>query len=344
MIVALQLTSSQFSPRALRSFLRDGTTQVALGLFVATFTYSFAALSAVRFAAGDDETFVPVVTVTGALLLLGSSIIVFIHFIHHTAHSLRVVTIVEEIASETRRTLDAQYPPAVIDTASTMPPTEFGAVVSAPSAGVVADVDLSGLAGLAARRSATVEVCEMAGTYVPAGAPLLLVSGNDEQDQWTDHLRLENEPTMHLNAEFGFRQLVDIAERALSPGINDPTTAVQCLDRLHDLLRMVANRPLPARRFAFVDGVARASIPQPDFDRLLALALDEISHWGRDSIQVGRRIQAIVDDLLAITVASDRRDTISARRPTTPGQVQPARQHRNDAHLTGELGPAVKHR
>jgi uncharacterized membrane protein len=317
LIVALQLTSSQFSPRALRSFLRDGTTQVALGMFVATFTYSFAALSAIRVAAGDDENFVPVITVTAALALLGSSIIVFIHFIHHTANSMRVVTIIERIARETRRAVEAQYPPAVIESVPMACSTDFCTVVSAPSAGVIADVDLQGLAGLAAQRRATVEVCDMAGSYVPAGAPLLLVYGDDARDHWTDHLRLDVEPTMHFNAAFGFRQLVDIAERALSPGINDPTTAVQCLDRLHDLLRTIANRPVPPRRLAFVDGVARASIPQPDFDRLLALSLDEISHWGKDSIQVRRRVDAIVDDLLAVTVASDRRAAIGARRSTT---------------------------
>jgi uncharacterized membrane protein len=317
MIVALQLTSSQFSPRALRNFLRDGTTQVALGMFVATFTYSFAALAAVRVAAEDDETFVPVITVTTALALLGSSIIVFIHFIHHTANSMRAVTIIERIAQETRRAVEAQYPPAVIETVPPMTSPRPSMVVSAPSAGVIADVDLRGLAHIASRRRATVEVCDRAGVYVPRGAPLLLVYDDDsgEQAEWSDRVRLEHEPTMHFNAEFGFRQLVDIAERALSPGINDPTTAVQCLDRLHDLLRMIANRPMPERRFALVEGVARASIPQPGFDRLLALALDEISHWGDNSIQVRRRIDAIIDDLLTVTVGESRRAALSARRP-----------------------------
>ncbi len=319
MIVALQLTSSQFSPRALRNFLRDGTTQVALGMFVATFTYSFAALSAVRVAAGDDETFVPVITVTGAFLLLGSSIVVFIHFIHHTAHSLRAVTIIEQIAQETRRALDQQYPPVLMEADLMTPSGGFGTVVSAPTAGVITDVDLSGLAALAAGNRATVEVCGMAGTYVPAGAPLLVVYGGEDDDRWTNHVRLDDEPTMHFNAEFGFRQLVDIAERALSPGINDPTTAVQCLDRLHDLLRRIANRPTPDRRFSFVDGVPRASIPQPDFNRLLALALDEICHWGKDSIQIGRRVEAIIDDLCSVTVETERRVAIEARRPPRAG-------------------------
>jgi uncharacterized membrane protein len=164
----------------------------------------------------------------------------------------------------------------------------------------------------------------------------VLVYGADEHDQWSEHLRLDDEPTMHFNAAFGFRQLVDIAERALSPGINDPTTAVQCLDRLHDLLRMIANRPLPPRRFAFVDGVARASIPQPDFDGLLALALDEIAHWGRDSIQVERRIDAILDDLLAVTVARGRRAAISGRRST--GDVESDRRDGRAPEPIGELG------
>jgi uncharacterized membrane protein len=307
LIVALQLTSSQFSPRALRNFLRDRTTQVALGVFVATFTYSFAALTAVRVAAGDADSFVPVVTITGALALVGASIIVFVLLIHHTAQSMRVVNIVERIAEETRSTLERQYPAVAVEPPPPLPHLGPPTVVAAPRAGVLADVDLSGLAELAARRETTVELHAPAGEYLCRGAPLLYVYGSDDERDWTDHLRLDVEPTMHDNAAFGIRQLVDIAERALSPGINDPTTAVQCLDRLHDLLRSVANRPVADRRWASVDGVPRACAPQPDFETLLSLSLDELEHWGRDSPQVSRRIDALVDDLLCVTVDSHRR-------------------------------------
>jgi uncharacterized membrane protein len=119
---------------------------------------------------------------------------------------------------------------------------------------------------------------------------------------------------MRYNAAFGFRQLVDIAERALSPGVNDPTTAVQCLDRLHDLLRRIVNRPLAPRRVAVVDGLARASIPQPGFGELLHLSLDEPRHWGEDSIQVQRRIERLIDDLAALTADAERRFVLLAQR------------------------------
>jgi uncharacterized membrane protein/drug/metabolite transporter (DMT)-like permease len=312
-IVALQLASSQFSPRVLRNFLRDRVSQVALGLFVATFVFSFTALSAVR-VAGHDETFVPVVTVTGAFVLVIASVVTFVQLLHHTAQSMRVVNIIERITKETRASLDDQYPsrPSWVPPEHTPGPST---VVEAPRAGVIADVDLAGLAARAADLQATVEVAAPAGTYVCRGAPLLRVSGSDAADGWAEHLRLDVEPTMRDNAAFGFRQLVDIAERALSPGVNDPTTAVQCLDRLHDLLRSLAHRPMPTRRHAAVDGRARASIPQPGFDDLVHLSFDELRHWGRDSIQVQRRLAEAIDDLVDVTADPARRSVLAAHRP-----------------------------
>jgi uncharacterized membrane protein len=117
---------------------------------------------------------------------------------------------------------------------------------------------------------------------------------------------LEQEPTIVRDVGFGLRQLVDIAERALSPGINDPTTAVQCLDRIHDLLRDLTTRPIPTVRVGAVDGRPRAWQPAPSYHDLLHLALDEIRHWGATSMQVHRRLHRLLDDLMQVNDDPDR--------------------------------------
>jgi uncharacterized membrane protein len=176
LIVALQLTSSQFSPRALRSFLRDRRPQAALGVFVATFTYAFAALTAVRFATDDAEPFVPSLTVTVALVLVAVSVLFFVQLIHHTAQSLRVVSIIVRIAGETRAALDELYPH---DADEPRPPVAVGPIheVRAREAGVVADADLVSVARVADRLDALIEVVPHVGTFVCRGEPLLLIHG-----------------------------------------------------------------------------------------------------------------------------------------------------------------------
>lgn len=124
---------------------------------------------------------------------------------------------------------------------------------------------------------------------------------------------LDKERDLPQDPAFGLRQLVDIAERALSPGINDPTTACQCLDYLHALLRILATRPLRDRWVLDDDGELLAVAHQPGWEDYVGLALDEIRHWGAGSIQIHRRIGQIIDDL--VTVAPpERQDALAEQR------------------------------
>jgi uncharacterized membrane protein len=111
---------------------------------------------------------------------------------------------------------------------------------------------------------------------------------------------IAGERTPEQDPAFGFRQLVDVAERALSPGINDPTTAVQVLDQIHDLLRALATRRFPSSARLDESGRLRLLLPRPSWSHYVHLAFDEIRHYGRDSIQVPRRIREAIDDLLTV--------------------------------------------
>jgi uncharacterized membrane protein len=332
-MVALQLTSSQFSPRVVRNFLRDRRAQIALGVFVSTFAYAFMALSAVRVSSDDDPGFVPTITVTVSLILLAASVVAFVDLIHHMSQSLQVATIIDRVAAETRDAIDRLHPPDG-EPAGVAPSGSPIASIVAPRAGVITDVDIDALARCAADHDVIAVVPHAVGTFICSGMPLVELHAagpaprTGDDDDWTTHVRQAGERTMRQDVLFGFRQLVDVAERALSPGTNDPTTAIQCLDRIHDLLRGLAGRPMPLWRT--VDGGAegqprRAYVSAPGFPETIELALDEIRHWGSGSPRVHRRITTLLDDLDTVTTGpasraaiARQRDLLDARRDDLP--------------------------
>ena len=156
--------------------------------------------------------------------------------------------------------------------------------------------------------------------------PLVAVCGIGYTDdrQVTAAISLDKERDPAEDPAFGFRQLIDIAERALSPGVNDPTTATQCLDHLHDLLRRMATRPLVARTARDGAGTIRAALTQPSWDDYVRLALDEIRHWGAGSLQVQHRIGSVIEDLMTVVppgrtaVLNEQRRLLQARRGDLP--------------------------
>jgi uncharacterized membrane protein len=303
-IVVLQLTSSQFSPRVLRTFLRDRFNQVTLGVFVATFVYAMMVLRGVRGTA-DTAPFVPQLAVTMAFLLVLVSVVVFLFYLHHTAQAIRVATIIAGIADETRGVLDRRHPGDEDDVDGVpVPPGDQdrtrGRVVAAPRAGVVQFVDVDALADAAGNAGATVEGLRALGEFVPAGAGLFRVSGSEVDDATLcGAVVLGEERSMDQDVGFGLRQLVDVATRALSPGVNDPTTAVQVLDHLHDLLRRLATRPLPSRRAVHREGRVVLVVPATGFADYLDLGVDEIHHWGSDDPRIRARLRSLLDDVHA---------------------------------------------
>ena len=174
-----------------------------------------------------------------------------------------------------------------------------GRRIAAGGPGVLQWVDDAALVDAAQRQGVSIELLRAVGEFVPGGAPLALVHGDGPFDDSTLHeaVHLGRERSMDQDVGFGLRQLVDIAERALSPGVNDPTTAVQAIDHLHDLVRRLATRALPPRQHVTDDGHVVLSVPQPRFADYLALAFDEIVRWGEDSPRIQRRVHVALQDL-----------------------------------------------
>jgi len=211
----------------------------------------------------------------------------FIGYIAHIANLIRVATIITDVGDQSRRVLVARYPPAAPPPGPPQPLPAVVRTIPAPRAGVVVSVNDQVLTRLAANAGCVLVLAVRVGDFVPAGAPLFAVHTDDadvgaagagagaghRDRRIVGEVALDSERTMEQDLAFGFRQLVDIAERALSPAVNDPTTAPQAIDAVHDLLRALAFRQLPGGRSSGPDGRLRLVVPQYGFGDFLDLAV-----------------------------------------------------------------------
>lgn len=305
-IVALQL-ASDYSPRLLRTFLLARATKVALGLFVATFTYAVLVLREV------SEVEVPELSVTIAIVLVLLSVLVFVYYVSNVAQSLRIASIVETAGAAARAELAAKPPPGADAGDPGDEPAEreqgWKAITgSEPRSelrwgdepGVVTALDLDGIRDRALSAGAIVELCAQVGDFLPGGTTVLRSHGTElelTQRELSGLVATAKERTYSQDAAFGLRQLADIGVRALSPGINDPTTAVQALDQIHDILLRLGRRTLYTGVLRGPDGEVRVLVPVHSWEEYVRLGLDEIRLDGVGSMQVTRRLLALLRDL-----------------------------------------------
>lgn len=345
-ILVLQLASNQFSPRALRTFLKDRPSQLALGIFVGTFVYALLGLRIVRGTSEGIERHVPSLSVWLAVVLSVLSVGAFIYFIHHVAQSIRAVVVLARIGQETRDTLEQMYPEGLgedtEEAPSERPEGLPSLLVPSPGAsGVLVAVDEEQLMSCVRGARVTVALVPTVGDFVPHGGTLFEVWGDATRldvKELLAALTLGPERTLQQDTAFGFRQLVDIAERALSPGINDPTTAVQAIDQLHDLLRRMVRRRFPSASRKDEAGVLRLICPRPDWDAYVRLALDEVRQYGKGSIQVARRLRFLLEDLLRVAPPF-RRGELERQLGLLEASVEHAFATREEAALAVRASP-----
>ncbi len=294
-MVVVQLAMGQFSPRIVQTFLRDKPSQLAIGLFVATFAHAMLALREVSL---DDEGQVPGVAILTAYLLVLVSIAMLVLYVNHIGHSLRVSSLIELVGDDVRRLIDERYP----DRVESIEPADD--VILANESAVITAIDIAELVGLAARAGCVVHLQVGVGTFLPAGAVLARIEGEGrtlDPEAVRGALRAGMERGQRNDLAYGFRMLVDVAERSLadSPFL-DPTTAVQAIDRLHDGLRQLATRELDDGTYRDSEGKLRLTVPTMTWDAYVHLVFDEIRLAGNGSPQVTRRLSAALHDLLAI--------------------------------------------
>jgi uncharacterized membrane protein len=303
-LVTLSLASSQLGPRLLRSFMRDSTTQVVLGTFVATFLYCLIVLRTIRRV--EEVAFVPDLSVALGVLLAVVSVGVLIYFIHHVAVSIQANEIAARISKELIEGIDHLFPDH-IGRGAPMIPTEppdvgFLEAFDKDARPVVADgdgylqlIDGEALLALAMEEDLVVRLERIPGNHVVARRPLALIwPGSQVTDRITDRVRscfiLGNQRTVDQDIEFGVNQLVEVAVRALSPGVNDPFTAITCLDQLGSVLCRLATRTMPSHYRYDHQNQLRVIAPATTFPEVTDVAFNQIRQNSRLNVAVTIRL------------------------------------------------------
>jgi len=296
-VVAVQLAMGMFSPRIVRQVLHDRPSQLAIGLFAATFAHSMLAMRHVRSGPNGDGT-VPGLAVMVAIVLVLCCIGTLVWYLNHIAQSLRTAALVAWVAKDTVTALQHVYPDNGQGLA--LGP-DF---IPSRDAGVIFTIGHERLVRLAQHANCQLDVLWAVGDFVPNGAALIRVIGDPTGLTTKTVARcvvLGPERTLNQDVAYGIRLLVDIAGRSLSAGpFADPTTVVQAIDRLHDIMRRLAHRPLHDGRYYDAAGTLRLTVPTLQWEGYVRIAFDEIRQAGAGSPQVSRRLSSALHDLLQV--------------------------------------------
>lgn len=325
---AVSQASAQFTPRIFRNFMRDRANQFVLGYFVSVFAYCLLVLRTIRGA--DELKFVPSFAVLTGLALAIGGVLVLIFFIHHIADSLQITTILENITLETKQAVEKMFPQELGNAASENEKAAAREVetvkewekIPAQAAGYVQDVDTDGLLEYAAEKNILIKMRRGIGQFAGSGAVLAEIAPGAETEERemlidekkikeiNEFFTLKRHRTIEQDAGFGIRQIVDIALKALSPGINDTTTAVSCIDNLGEIVGEIARRQIPAK-VRSKDDVPRVIVAAPDFEDYVETAFDQIRISGKGNQAIFERLLSAIMFVAECATDKTRRDVLA---------------------------------
>ena len=325
LLMTLTLTSTQFSPRIIMAFARDSVTQLTLGFFLGTFLYCLSALASTK---TGTEPFSPAATVLCAMLLALACVAWLLFFINHISKAVNVNYIVHKIARETEAMIDTTMP----DKGESAKHEEFHQVkmtheqieILSVVSGYVRYIDAEQLYLFAKRHKLRLDVKRRVGHFVPAGVPLLSISKTTLNPKQNKELLkafdLGPTRTLENDIEFGILQIVDIALKAISPAVNDPSTAITCIDQLSSILIRIASRENPQTMFYSSPGNICLSIPWLGFDRLVESAFDQIRLYSQSDVAVNLRLlRALSDIALNLPTGDSKRKLVEFGRLLVDG-------------------------
>jgi len=339
-LVAVQLAMGQFSPRIVGALLTDRWSQLAIGLFGASFLVVVLTLREIR---GSDTGTVPGASMVLSYVLMFASIVVLILFVHHAGQGLRVAGLIDLVGDRSREFIVREH--------GELPAVTGGAgEIVAERPGNVVRVDRLALVAAARQADCVLELVPVMGDFVVGGAPLFRVhpgrrsratADRDAAERLrasdvTRHVLLGSERIHTEDLAYGLRKLVDIAVRSIAQPFNDPTTTVQALHRLHDLLRQIARRPLPCGEHRDEDGVIRLVERTVSWDGYVRLAFDEVRLAGASEPQVTRKICAALVDLKSVA-PPDRQEPLDRQLRLLSAAVR--RSHEDEEDVVAALTP-----
>lgn len=316
-LVTLALASSQYTSRILRNFMGNRVMQVVLGIFTGIFTYCLIVLRAIR--GGDDGGFVPSLAVSFAVVLAIGGIVALIFFIHHIASSIQACNIIASVAAETLVAVDRLFPekPGKGPTDDTEDQSQLDLsernwqAVPVKGNGYIQSLDDATLLRVAKEQKTIARMERGIGEFVVQGTPLVSLAqdeplGDDIIADLQNAYDVERHRTVERDSGFGIRQLVDIALRSLSTGINDTTTAVMCVDYLTAILSKLATREIPLSH-RYDDGELRVIVIGPTFASLVAESFDQIRGSAEGNFSILLRMLGALQTIGSLTDNTDRR-------------------------------------
>ena len=305
LLMTLTLASTQFSPRIIISFVRDRVTQQTLGIFLGTFLYCLGSLPAAR---NIPTAFCPVVTVFGAMVLAFLCVTWLLFFIIHISRAVSVTHLVDRIARETEAIIHETLPERRTDGESvqkTVSPAHIdkgGMPILSDTSGYILSMDNDKLFALAKSNDINISVVRRVGHFVPAGIPLMAISGKGKITPELDRslkkaFHIGPTRTLQDDIEFGILQIVDIGLKAVSPASNDPSTAINCIDQLSGILIKFAMYRAPQTEYYYPEGTLRLSVPWLGFDRILESAFEQIRLYSQSDVAVSLRLLRAFSDI-----------------------------------------------
>jgi uncharacterized membrane protein len=308
-VLGVQQATGLFSPRYMRLWYRDGRLKLVLSELVGTLMFSIAVIRRIQ----PDA--VPDISVSIAGLGLSIGLLLFLLYFGQFLHRMRPVAVVALLAREGRRAfeawgLEAVRPDVALTSSGWAPATTPALVVRAPSAGAIQAVDIDGLTAFAREHGCLLVFRRSVGDFVPMGARILEVHGAavpaDASTRLAGMVALGAERTIEQDPAFALRVMVDIAIRALSPAINDPTTAVQAIDYLEEALRVVGSTPPPPGATSPDRLASGVVMPVRTWADYISLSVTEIRTCGATSIQVLRRLRTMLEELDELVLLQNR--------------------------------------
>ena len=313
-IAALSLASAQFGPRLLRNFMRDTGNQVVLGTFTSTFLYCVLVLRTVR--GLEDNTYVPHMSVTLGVLLAILSLGVLIYFIHHIAESIQVGHIIDVVAKELHSAVSRLFPSGDgLPGWTAEPAMEAAARITAHREGYLQAVDQPTLVSACESSAIVARLLRRPGDYVVRGMPLAVSSralNEQEQSAIRAAFTFGRARTPQQDAVFAFLQMSEIALRALSPGVNDPFTAIMCIDRITSAMAHLARRSLPHPVHCDSSGQPRMIAHPYTYEDLVEAAFRHIREAASGHWQVCRHLYTQVEYVAARAADAKLRIALNA--------------------------------